>query len=150
MKLKPGRIAAAALATVAVALGTLGGAAGTASADNLPWIGIYGDTINTVGDNNFCTVNISVRMETVPGSPGHLLAHYTPWGNNNGGQPCGAWVHANFYSLELPFYQDITTYVNTASGPVTADLRTGSGANQLQFSTWPFVNKGASSIVWIP
>ena len=138
------RIAAVAVATAAV----WGGTAGAASAQDVPIWGLYGYTINSVGDNNFCTMNVDVRLETKPGT-GHVLAHYTPKGFG-GPSPCGVWVHANFYNTAFPFLQDVPTYVSSTTGPVTVDLPTGLGLNSFALSTWPLLNKDVGGYIWVP
>lgn len=122
-----------------------------AAADDVPRWGLYGDNIHTVGDRNFCRGDVNVRLESLPGSPGHVLAHVTPLGFEGG--PCGTWVHINYYSLALPIYHDDTVYVSAGTGPgqtVTVDLPTGSGANQIAASTWPNANWGVSWYVLVP
>lgn len=145
------QIVARAFGAVVAVAATAFGSAGTAAADDVPRFGLYGDTIHTVGDRNFCRGDVNVRLEAVPGSPGHVLAHVTPLGFDGG--PCGVWVHLNYYNLSFPFYQDATVYVWADRGPgetKTVDLLTGSGPNQIAASTWPNANVGVSWVVLVP
>ena len=122
-----------------------------AAADDVPRWGLYGDEFHTVGDRDFCHGAIGVRLESIPGSPGNVLAHVTPRGFVGG--PCGAWVHINYYSAAWPFYHDVPVYVSAGEGPgatVTVDLATGSGPNQIVVNTSPLANVGTSWLVLVP
>ena len=145
------QIVVRALGAIVIAGAAVFGAAGTSAADDLPRFGLYGDNIHTIGDQNFCRGDVNVRLDTVPGSPGHVLAHVTPLGFEGG--PCGVWVHISYYSLALPIYHEAAVYVSAGNGPgetKTVDLPTGSGPNQIAASTWPNANWGVSWLVLIP
>lgn len=148
-----------AVAIAALAALVLAPAAGTASAEPAPRLGVLGEDIWVMGHNALCRGAIHVGVDTNPSKPGQATISLTSRGFV-GEQPawarnpqCNVNVAIGYYFAGLNYGQKVVplSLGPRPQAPVRVELRgIGRGLNLMSFTTHPDLNKGVSYYVAIP